>query len=123
MSIKQIRDDVRGFDGRFYATDEPEQSLGFDLYFIAKDCEAKTCECSVGECEPFLIAPSCEPHIAEPLARMLNAVPELLARVERLEAQARRLYDIGKSTFALRLMTPELAAEMDSIRAEIGKEE
>lgn len=137
-SRARLREDVRGFAGRFFYDAERG-----DIAYIAKRCDDRTCDCeenlnSDGEQD-------CSVSIAEivdagePIARMLNAVGQLLdansgferqlsearsdrdrlaARVKELEVDLRceqiRSEDRGNSY-------AEVRAERDSLRAELDR--
>ncbi len=78
IDFAQIRKDVAGFRGRFGW--RPESSS--DIY---AEGEMSLTYTSDGSDEPEQIAAEIQgEHIAVPIARMLNAVPLLLAEVERL---------------------------------------
>lgn len=88
MNIPEIRADVHGFDGRFFADAERG-----DIGYIAKDCDDKQCDCEVKvnddgdqDCSHSLYDWEHEDHINEPIARMLNAVGPLCDEITRLEA-------------------------------------
>lgn len=89
IDLEGIKAACRGFAGRFEFQPEHTEDRGilhiadfvdFDdrLVYLAPDRD---------DDEPYVIADCIEPHVAEPLAVMLNAVPVLVARVEELEAR------------------------------------
>lgn len=71
--LVQLQQDAAGFAGRFEF--RPDDDAGYDrlVYVSAGD-----------ECDDYEIAEQLEQHVAEPIARMLNTVPALLAHVEQL---------------------------------------
>lgn len=89
IDLEGIKAACRGFDGRFEFQPEHTEDRGllniadfvdFDdrLVYLAADRD---------DDEPYVIVDCIEPHVAEPLAVMLNAVPVLVARVEELERE------------------------------------
>ena len=105
MNLAQVRELLDGFTGRFFYDAESG-----DIGWIAKDCDDRTCDCerktnSDGDqdCSHSLSDWEGEDHINEPLVRMLNAVPELLAEVERLRSQLNTATTIGRDLVAIGL--------------------
>lgn len=89
IDLEGIKAASSGFAGRFEFQPEHTEDRGirhiadfvdFDdrLVYLAADRD---------DDEPYVIADCIDPHVAEPIALMLNAVPALVARVEDLEAQ------------------------------------
>ncbi len=86
FDIKAARALSDGFRGRFFCDHERG-----DFGFIAKDCDDHQCDCARNINEDgdqdcaLSLSEEIEPHVAEPIAEMLNAYPTLLDRVEALE--------------------------------------
>ena len=87
FDTKQLRADALGFSGRFFYDGERG-----DIAWIAAECDARTCDCeekpnSDGDqdCSISLID-GLDDHVAEPMARMLNAVRPLLDELEAAKA-------------------------------------
>jgi hypothetical protein len=85
VNVKELRKDCDGFKGRFFYDGERG-----DLAYIAKDCDDRQCDCEVKTNSDG--DQDCSESIAdideawEPIARMLNALPEALDEIERLRA-------------------------------------
>lgn len=74
LDLKQLRRDVDGFRGRFEFLPEDEHCPD-RLVYISADPDQE------GE---YVISDCVEEHVAEPIARMLNAVGPLLAEIDQL---------------------------------------
>ena len=115
--ITQVRSDLDGFTGRFFYDAERG-----DIGWIAADCDAKHCDCEVKlnadgdqDCSHSLSDWEGEDHINEPIVRMLNAVPELLAEVERLRESIRLVrIEMHKEN------VEEAAIQLDALAASVG---
>jgi hypothetical protein len=81
VDLDALRKDVAGFKGHFVfepAHDVPDR-IGTDDYRTCDDRLVFVSAAPDHEGEVYVIAESISRHIAEPIARMLNAVPALLA--------------------------------------------
>lgn len=87
---EELRKDVKGFPGTFLFQPEHTTDRGIGLIadnvdyddrlvYVPPDGDVDNDE------DVYTIADNIESHVAEPIARMLNAIPELLEYIEELE--------------------------------------
>ena len=81
VDLKQVAQDVAAWSGRFYVADEGEGAAS--VCFASADGDVEVLD-STGEVD----------DACAPIARMLNAVPLLLAEVERLRSLGRNACEL-----------------------------
>ena len=125
--LDRIKRDIDGFHGRFFYDAESG-----DIGWIAKDCDERTCDCEEKlnadgdqDCSHSLSDWEGEDHINEPIVRILNAVPALIAEVERLQvfetgmtALRERAKSFGMEPGALLSRFLHVDAEFDKMEAD-----
>lgn len=96
-----LRRDVRGFPGRFLfeAEHTVDRGIGNVADFVEIDDRLVYVDVDADVTEPdeddvYVIAEPLDPNVGEPIARMLNAIPELLAYIEKLETKLREFSDV-----------------------------
>jgi hypothetical protein len=88
--VKRAREASAGFAGRFEF--QPEHTIDRGVGHVADFCDLDdrlvyiAPDCEDEDEDACVIADRIEGHVAEPIATMLNAVPALVARIEKLEA-------------------------------------
>lgn len=98
FNIKQLRSDIAGFNGRFEAREANEHESD-RLVYIPADNEYADGDPD-GEC---VYSDALDFDLGEPIARMLNAMPSLLAEIDRLRGllvEACELTDAALSNLA-----------------------
>lgn len=100
--IKNLREIDNGFNGEFVFDPAHTEDRGIGLHADCADTDDRLMfvpvGCDVRDEEACCIFDTLEPHVAEPIATLLNAVPELLNEVERLRTAANAcLVELRKS--------------------------
>lgn len=117
--LAEARRDVAGFQGRFFYDAERG-----DIGYVAKKCDERQCDCeqklnSDGDQDCSVeIASACDDETAEPMVRMLNAFPALLAHIDELANE--RIADAVVAAFP---RIQELTTDRDRLAGEASEHE
>jgi hypothetical protein len=125
LDLAKLKEAAAGFHGEFAFEPEHDEDRGIgncaDCVSFDDALVYVPAGCVLGDDECFRLSEGIEQHIAEPLAEMLNAVPELIAEIEKLRdlvASYREDQDafIGKCERLSSTITT-LTAEVERLKA------